>query len=218
MDFQIDILLETRRFDQLTPSEKTFVLMQMSEEEYDYQRNTILQSQAFLKNEAKGLTPNPATQIFLKETLSKSSQQTGIIAHIFQHKMPTWVTVAAICILFILLKGLPIIQPDKKPTYLVEQRVDTVFIEKLVQDSTPIIQPLKVDLEEKRAPSIYPIPENNKPNINTAVSHEDAQFYSDKIINAGLVNYDQLLSMEPSKTGITLANDSISQEFNRTIN
>ena len=217
MAFQIDLLLETKRFDQLTPSEKTFVLASMSEEEYVQQHNAILHAQAFLKNEVKGLSPNPDTKIFLQETLGKTSKKSGIIALIFQHKMPTWVTVAATCLLLLLLKGLSVIQPDKKPTYIVEQRVDTVFVEKVVEDTMPTNHPQKIDKVEKQNPTVPAIIKKNKPNSNTPTRHEDITFYSDKMLNAGLVNYDALLGMEPSKSGITLANDSISQEFNRTI-
>ena len=214
MPYNLEILLDEKSFEQLNSSERQFVLNQISKEEYMAQYVILQDAKTIFAAESIQLKPRLATQANLLTALQQKKKSPKIFA-IFQHKTPTWVTVAACIAIVFLLKNGPFQSAETKQPLFVSNQVDTVYIEKFIPIETTatidsIITPaIKTEKSiQKTAP---------KTKIRPKLDPSNITYYSDAMMNAEMKNYTSMINMASQPRGVSLANDSISQQINRTI-
>lgn len=143
MDFKLTKLIEQKAFEALSESEKSFVLKHLSEEEYRERYQLISEVKRELETEAKELKANETIRSNALAALRSKQQkkESRIIPMLFYYKIPLWVSVAAIFLVFILTTPF-ILNTEIKATSKEQLTMrDTVYVEKIVRDTVEVIQP-----------------------------------------------------------------------------
>lgn len=208
----ISELLAEKDFDQLTTSERSIVLSEMTVEDYHRQREMIISARGILTNEAAKLQPSPT--IAASALSAMNEKKKGGIIMLFSHKTPTWVAVAACALFFLFLNYSTFFDTElnvENPTYLTE--IDTVFIEKIVTEFRDVKEESTAFSPVKKRPN--KIFKNVEPPVRDTTPETTS--FTDAMLSAELVNYTALLQNHSSSSGVSLENDSITQQFNRTI-
>jgi hypothetical protein len=212
MNIDLSDLLATKNFDQLTLSEKEFVLSEISREEYSSQREMIVLAQNIMADDAELLQPKPAIATAAIAAIEKKKQ--GKIFALFTHKVPTWVAVAACALMFFLFNYSNVFDHTiKNENTALVPLIDTVYVDKVVTEFRDI-KALNKSPETLKTPpialeSIVDTPSQTKINNTPA--------FSDEMLNLEQVNYAALLQNHSKSSGISLQNDSLSQMINSTI-
>ncbi|MEM9932837.1 MAG: hypothetical protein AAF824_04460 [Bacteroidota bacterium] len=126
----LEHLLKTTPFDQLSAEVKREVLAEVSEEEYGLMRQTLLQSTSCFSRSAQQLTPDPAILSSLRErVVIKRSSLWQKVRYVFTYPIPAYQAAAAIVLLGI---GLNWMDPSAQHTAIngaeYNMIVDTAFI------------------------------------------------------------------------------------------
>ena len=144
MDYRLTELLEKKSFEELSEEEKSFVLTHLSETEYRQQHQLISEVKSDIKEEAKLLKANDQIRVNALEALSLKHQEKDAktIPLWLNYKIPLWTAVAALLLIFILTTPL-LFNTKMSESAPNEQLVmrDTVYIEKIVNDTIEITQP-----------------------------------------------------------------------------
>jgi hypothetical protein len=134
---RMEELLETKSFDELTSSEKEFVLEQLrSEDKY----NTLRKISAALVADTAGLSPDPRILGDLKKALDRKRKSTSIFRQVLGFKVPAY-AVGMLLLFIAWFIGLNAPQRMSKPpeksvamndTIFVKSASDTVFVERVI--------------------------------------------------------------------------------------
>ncbi|RFC53763.1 hypothetical protein [Brumimicrobium aurantiacum] len=218
MEDQLRKLLETKEFEQLSKTEKDFVLQQISEAEYRTQFESLQMMKEEMKSEASTIKVDSAIPPNLMAALKnqKEKQQEEKQSKIFflvQSKIPLWSAVAAVFLVFIL--STPVfIDKDIKPSKTgVIASIDTVFVDKIIRDTLQIFVP--ADTVYK---TIYVKDQNNhiaenrmtKPQGKTETKDDITIDLKEAMVLGG---YTNVLDFEVHQEGQSLSEDSIGQKI-----
>jgi len=125
-NLDIEQLLAERPFELLTEAEKSAVLAQMPDWEYDRLHQLLLRSRAALK---QGPKLNPAIRENLLAALRKQEKPkqetlrpTGLLVRLVQYRMPVWQAAAGLALLLVAHFTL------KKPAPVAAMQTETVYV------------------------------------------------------------------------------------------
>jgi hypothetical protein len=209
MSNDLNELLENKTFAQLTAVERTYVLTQISAQEYDWQREILLSSKIAFE-EAPVLTPLPPTAALMALRENKKSSP----PFLFVHKIPTWMAIAACLLVFLLAKGSGFMETEKQPA-LCAEIIDTVYVEKMVRaivqenNTTRKDTLIAVNSTSESHPKI--------PVKNPSEPKRTEPAFTAEMLSIGNINYDAYFSNYSSSSGTSLQNDSITQLVNNTM-
>ncbi|NOQ76021.1 MAG: hypothetical protein GQ574_28705 [Crocinitomix sp.] len=214
MKTDLSHLLAQKDFEELTSAEQELVLSEISEQEYEAQREMLVTAQMLMASEAATLK---APVIATAASTALRQKKGGVIA-IFAHKVPTWAAVAACAILFTWFNYSGLFgQTIQNDNLAVAPDVDTVFVEKIITEFRDL-KPARVEKQSTQTQVQSQAPDNMAQIITPApTSFIETPAYSDEMLNAELINYTALLQNHSSSAGVSLQNDSISQMVNRAV-
>ncbi len=157
MKLEIEDLIASKAFDELTPTEQAWVLTQMTAEAYQLQHHIVVQSQALWAEEEIGLVP-PSPSAALHTALQQQAQppQKGLLAMLLSHRIKTWQAVAASLLLCLLWQVGSMASASEKRTLQAQvPRVDTVYqyITQVKEVFQPIDTVIKIVYKEVVAPA-----------------------------------------------------------------
>ena len=90
------ILLENHDFQELLPEDQSWVLTQMSQEEYTMMRMTLIRSQQTLQLPENTIEPIPAIHIWDKvPPIPQSARGLRRLEGVFTYQVPAWKAIAA---------------------------------------------------------------------------------------------------------------------------
>ena len=144
MNYRITELLEKKAFEELSRNEKSYVLEHLTEAEYREQHHLLRDIKKELTEEAKTLHAKDQIRLNALDALrmKQKKKKSKVMPLWLNYKIPLWSAVAAILLVFILTTPLIInteINEIKNKDQLVMR--DTVYIEKLVNDTIEIAKP-----------------------------------------------------------------------------
>jgi hypothetical protein len=154
MKIRLTELIEEKSFNELSKEEQSFVLTQVSEEEYNEKHQLIANVKDELKSEANELKANESIRLSALAALrakqivvepiftSTSSSKTKVKSGFFNFKIPLWTAVAAVFMIFIL--STPVFiesQLNSNKSNQLVASVDTIYIDKIIRDTIEITKP-----------------------------------------------------------------------------
>lgn len=214
MDYRITELLEQKAFEELSEDEKSFVLDHLTEAEYREQHHLLWVVKKELTEEAKTLHAKNQIRLNALEALrmKQKKKKSKVIPLWLNYKIPLWSAVAAILLVFILTTPLIInteINENRTKDRLAMR--DTIYIEKLVNDTIEIAKPadtiIKIVYAPRKASS--PFKEVTKtpefsPKTKSIIPLENEFISSFEEVGSPLL-------LENSKTGKSLSEDPIAR-------
>lgn len=138
-------LLEQKSFEELEEREQAFVLDQMTQEDYEIERGTILASQAFFMSEELQITPNPMAANSALLALEKRREKKTLGLLFLAYKIPAWQAVAAAMVIFLLTNHFGGGTTAAETNLLAQKNTrDTVFVDKYITKIQPADTVVKV--------------------------------------------------------------------------
>lgn len=211
MNYNLNDLFAQKSFEELTDSERAFVLNKMTESEYRGKRELIQNTQLLLKQEMTELKPRPEVKAAALQALNKKKKRPVVLA-LFAHKVPTWAAVAACFLVFLLVQNFWTDEPVNNPLATVE-RVDTVYLEKYITQTTksPVDTVIKVVYKTVDGEEKVSAEKTNPP------KEEKVFAYSDAMLNAESIDYSAFLFDREEPKGRSVKEDTLTQWINTTI-
>lgn len=192
-------LLETKDFDELIEKEKNAVLKEMSESEYRDQRKLILTAFSMGKEEITGIVPNPNILLAAQQKVIPRRRPLGVI--MLNHKVPTWLAIAACFLLFI---GISVLYQSRsnnvRTEYVTETIVDTVYTEKIVKEEVTLPGDTIVKYIYVNEPEVIYQVVDNEPSYTREEPNYD-------LISVPQDQYCNIMSCYEAKKGNSAAND-----------
>lgn len=135
-------LIEQFDFLELSKSDKTIVLNEMSEEAYTELRQTVLKAEVYFDNQVVKV-PLPSTKKRLDSRLAQSPERNSVwilLQQAFTYRIPAYQIGIGVVLLFIGLQLLPENDPTLEESNKIEYVYQTTYdtIEKLVYREQPV--------------------------------------------------------------------------------
>tara|TARA_B100000508_G_scaffold141096_1_gene146880 strand:- start:115841 stop:116509 length:669 start_codon:yes stop_codon:yes gene_type:complete len=193
MDYKLTELIELKAFEELSETEKRFVLEYLSEAEFRERSEMISKVKNELKSEGYELKASEHSRVTALAALRSkhAKKKSGFIPVMLTYKIPVWTSIAAIFLVFILTtpfifnEGIGEVNTSERLTL-----TDTVYVEKIVKDTIEIVQPADTVVK-----TVYrPIQ-----NTSTTSSEIIAPIYS-----------NDLMTIDEREFELTLANEEYS--------
>lgn len=104
-NFEIQRLIETKNFNELSNIERTIVEKEISQIEFDKRRKLLLSTQLFLKDELRGLNPRTDYKNSIKAIMASKNfaQNLTPLQKMFKFRIPIYIPVTAIILLLFVL-------------------------------------------------------------------------------------------------------------------
>lgn len=155
-NYRIQQLIESKSFNALSNEEKTLVLSELTEEEYNVRKSMIDHTRLFLTSEVNNMQPDDHIKnraiALLKER--KANEKKPLLYMIIQYKIPAFIPAAAAVVLLFMLPFA--FNSESKIEYIVSAtdtihktvyKTDTIVLEKEVikEVKMPVVKYVKVE-------------------------------------------------------------------------
>lgn len=206
-NYDIQLLIETKSFEELTLEEKNVVLKDITKDEYIIRRKVIENIQLFLKEGVADMKPKKELKTAVAAIMQakKAAQFTNICYKIFTYKIPVYVPAMAVLLLLFALplfynnaENKIIIADVKETASQIIYKTDTITIEKEVPKYLTVTQTKYIQVIKKQGQlldSIDPInalEEESVQNFNTPNSMVfNNELLENQIKNIGKSNGEQ---------------------------
>ena len=141
MKMDIQNLIETKSFEALNKAEKTFVLQNMTQVEYDEQHTIVQQSKMIFAEEYDQLLVKDEIRENALQKLRerKASNKKGLFYTMLNYKIPAWTAAAAVLLVAISLLTVYFQNNthNQKSEWIGHVK-DTIFLERFVMDTVKI--------------------------------------------------------------------------------
>ena len=204
-------LMEKKTFEELTMSEKSLVLLLITETEYNERHTSLLQMKKELKAEAKELKANENIRLAALQALreKQETKKTPVIPFLLSYKVPLWMAAAAILLIMLLLPSVFKTDINKLESNKQLAVRDTVYVDRIIKDTIKIIQ-----ASDPVIRTVY-IKENTSTQANEPFK-EKVQEENLKPINArelevviAINNYPSKIDFSIQTSGKSLSNDPL---------
>lgn len=214
MDYRITELLEKKAFEELTEVEKSLVLDHLTEAEYREQHHLLWVVKKELTEEAKTLHAKDQIRRKALEALrmKQKKKKSKVMPLWLNYKIPLWSAVAAILLVFILTTPL-ITNTEINETKIKDQLVmrDTVYIEKLVNDTIEIAKPADTITKYIYVPKKISSPLKEGTNISELPTKIKSITPLEKELISSYEEDNSPIHLERHKTGKSLSEDPIAR-------
>lgn len=214
MQLELQELLANKAFDELNAVERSFVLEQLSEEEYRAQHHVVVESRTLFQSEASGLVPLPPTAALasLKKkqfdpipSVTKSAPK----PQLWHYPVPLWQAAAA-CLFFVFSYGLLAYDStEKEATGEIATVIrDTIFVDKIKEVFRPADTIVKVIYD-----TLY-IEKTVEEPVYAALA--DSAVRREEVVMEA-VRFDQSMDSYTANTGQPMSKDTFLQLFSRVV-
>ena len=209
-------LIENKAFGSLEQKEKSFVLKQMTEEEYTMQHELIQQSRKYFSMEAEHLKAAEKIRATVLSHLRnrKSKSKAKLVSPVFGYKVPAWAAVAAVLLVSFTALSYQYFSSVSIPqSELLFSHNDTVYVERIITDTVKIFTSpdtvyMERDIFEKSSMAdSLPYAEKDKSEIQDGITMSRFSITDIEMVRDIVVDLE--LGQKPS--GTSLKEDSIAQ-------
>jgi len=217
MQLELQELLASKAFDQLNEEERSFVLQQLSEQEYRAQYRVVTESRALFQTESARIVPLPPTAALaaLKQQQAPPVSNTSPVQPIarpklWQYPVPLWQAAAA-CLFFVLSYGMLSYNNNTKTTRTEIATVirDTIFVDKIKAVFRPADTIVKVIYD-----TLY-IKESPVEEAAYAALADSAVRREEVVLEAA--GFEQSMDYYTTSSGQPMSKDTFLQLFSRVV-
>lgn len=201
-DMEIFDLLESKSFEALNEGEKSFVLAQMTQQEYEEQHELLKLSESSLSGEEVLLIPQTPTKAL--EALHKKKQRGAVF--FFSQSVSLWKAAAA-CILLLGAYHYWFVATEQSPekVYVTEYVDREIYIH---ADPDTVVEKVVVEVEKTKVASAEPYAEAL---TDFSVDRQRSGWTMDEM--AILSDVERELSNPRKNGGISVENDTLTKEI-----
>jgi hypothetical protein len=208
-ELNIEELISSKSFDELSEQEKSFVQQSIGESAYRHYYLIGIQSAAILKDKSSMLEPKEENKALLLAKMKKPS------GNVFLYKLPAYQVLALAAMLFVIFYFFvshP--RPSKNIETIASNQTDTVY--KIIYSDLPNSVPLPEDQNENTLPLTEEktIQSQQEPIENSEEPNNDqiAQVYSANVFKMNLQEF-----LQEKRTGQSLSEDSTLYKYVHTV-